>query len=165
MAMGESLPFYQVAGIWSLTYFITLLPVSVNGLGLAEVTITNLYSILGGISPATSIALALILRIVWMIGSLPGAFFHRRCFSWKRERNQIRRWWWIIKRLNPLFVNGCFCWEEQYFGIFTKVFITETLLFTVIGVCWSCLSLAGVFWLSFLLIRKKSCHLKLEYFS
>lgn len=73
--MGESLPFYQVAGIWSLTYFITLLPVSVNGLGLAEVTITNLYSILGGISPATSIALALILRIVWMIGSLPGAFF------------------------------------------------------------------------------------------
>lgn len=73
--MGESLPFYQVAGIWSLTYFITLLPVSVNGLGLAEVTITNLYTTLGGISTATSIALAVILRLVWMIGSLPGAFF------------------------------------------------------------------------------------------
>lgn len=73
--MGESLTFHHVAGIWSLTYFITLLPVSVNGLGLAEVTITSLYTQLGGISPATSIALAVILRVVWMIGSLPGAFF------------------------------------------------------------------------------------------
>lgn len=73
--MGESLAFHHVAGIWSITYFITLLPVSVNGLGLAEVTITSLYTELGGISPATSIALAVILRVVWMIGSLPGALF------------------------------------------------------------------------------------------
>ncbi len=73
--MGESLSFWQIAGIWSLTYFITLLPISINGLGLQEVTITNLYTLLGGLSPATSIALALILRLVWLIGSLPGAFF------------------------------------------------------------------------------------------
>jgi len=72
--MGETLSFWQIAGIWSLTYFITLLPISINGLGLQEVTITNLYSLLGGLSPATSIALALILRVVWLIGSLPGAF-------------------------------------------------------------------------------------------
>jgi len=44
-------------------------------LGLQEVTITNLYTFLGGLSPATSIALALILRLVWLVGSLPGAFF------------------------------------------------------------------------------------------
>lgn len=86
--MGESLPFYQVAGIWSLTYFITLLPVSVNGLGLAEVTITNLYTTLGGISTATSIALAVILRLVWMIGSLPGAFFVGDVLAGK-EKNSI----------------------------------------------------------------------------
>jgi len=73
--MGETLSFWQIAGIWSLTYFITLLPISINGLGLQEVTITNLYTLLGGLSPATSIALALILRLVWLIGSLPGAFF------------------------------------------------------------------------------------------
>ncbi len=73
--MGETLSFWQIAGIWSLTYFITLLPISINGLGLQEVTITNLYTFLGGLSPATSIALALILRLVWLIGSLPGAFF------------------------------------------------------------------------------------------
>ena len=73
--MGETLGFWQIAGIWSLTYFITLLPISINGLGLQEVTITNLYTLFGGLSPATSIALALILRLVWLIGSLPGAFF------------------------------------------------------------------------------------------
>ena len=73
--MGETLGFWQIAGIWSLTYFISLLPVSINGLGLQEVTITNLYTILGGLSTTTSIALALILRLVWLIGSLPGALF------------------------------------------------------------------------------------------
>ncbi len=73
--MGETLSFWQIAGIWSLTYFISLLPISINGLGLQEVTITNLYTLLGGLSPATSIALALLLRLVWLIGSLPGAFF------------------------------------------------------------------------------------------
>lgn len=73
--MGETLSFWQIAGIWSLTYFITLLPISINGLGLQEVTITNLFTLFGGLSPATSIGLAVILRLVWLIGSLPGAFF------------------------------------------------------------------------------------------
>jgi len=73
--MGETLSFWQIAGIWSLTYFITLLPISINGLGLQEVTITNLYTLLGGLSPATSISLAIILRLVWLVASLPGAFF------------------------------------------------------------------------------------------
>ena len=71
--MGESMPFGQIAGLWSLTYFITLLPISINGLGLQEVTITNLFSVVGGLQPSTSISLAILLRVVWMIGSLPGA--------------------------------------------------------------------------------------------
>ncbi len=73
--MGETLGFWQIAGIWSLTYFITLLPISINGLGLQEVTITNLYTLLGGLSTATSISLAIILRLVWLVASLPGALF------------------------------------------------------------------------------------------
>ena len=72
--MGESMPFGQIAGLWSLTYFITLLPISINGLGLQEVTITNLFSAVGGLQPSTSISLAILLRVAWMIGSLPGAF-------------------------------------------------------------------------------------------
>ena len=72
--MGESMPFGQIAGLWSLTYFITLIPISINGLGLQEVTITNLFSAVGGLQPSTSISLAILLRVAWMIGSLPGAF-------------------------------------------------------------------------------------------
>ena len=73
--MGESISFGKIAGLWSLTYFISLIPISINGLGLQEVTITNLFSVLGGLQLSTSITLAVILRVVWMIGSLPGAFF------------------------------------------------------------------------------------------
>lgn len=73
--MGEDLPILTIAGIWSLTYFITLLPISINGLGLQEVTVTNLFTAIGGISMQTSIALAIFLRILWLLVSLPGAFF------------------------------------------------------------------------------------------
>ena len=72
--MGESISLGMISGLWSLTYFISLIPISINGLGLQEVTITNLFSSLGGLQPSTSITLAVILRVVWMIGSLPGAF-------------------------------------------------------------------------------------------
>lgn len=87
--MGESLAFHHVAGIWSITYFITLLPISVNGLGLAEVTITSLYTELGGISPATSIGLAVILRVVWMVGSLPGALFIGDALAGKEKTDSL----------------------------------------------------------------------------
>jgi uncharacterized membrane protein YbhN (UPF0104 family) len=36
--MGESLPIWSIAGLWSATYFVTLLPVSVNGLGMQELS-------------------------------------------------------------------------------------------------------------------------------
>lgn len=73
--MGETIPLNLIAGIWSLTYFIGLLPVSINGLGLQEVTITNLFAVLGGLQTSTTLSLAVILRVLWMIGSLPGVFF------------------------------------------------------------------------------------------
>jgi len=84
-AMGEDLPILTIAGIWSLTYFITLLPISINGLGLQEVTVTNLFSVMGGISVSTSIALAIFLRILWMLVSLPGAFFVGDLLAGKKE--------------------------------------------------------------------------------
>lgn len=87
-AMGEDLPILTIAGIWSLTYFITLLPISINGLGLQEVTVTNLFSVMGGISVSTSIALAIFLRILWMLVSLPGAFFVGDLLAGKKDAIQ-----------------------------------------------------------------------------
>lgn len=83
--MGESMPLHLIAGIWSLTYFISLLPVSINGLGLQEVTITNLFAVLGGLQATTTLSLAVILRAIWMIGSLPGAFFLSSIIAGKRN--------------------------------------------------------------------------------
>ncbi len=75
VGMHEWMPFWKIAGLWSLTYFITLIPVSINGLGLQEVSFINLFTIFGGISGPTGLSIALILRVLMMIGSIPGAFF------------------------------------------------------------------------------------------
>ncbi len=73
--MGESIPFYLIMGLWSAVYFVTLLPISINGLGVQEVTIIFFYSTFGGISPSSAITLALLMRLLPMIASLPGALF------------------------------------------------------------------------------------------
>ncbi len=74
---GQRQPIHwlTIAGIWSLVYFITLLPVSINGLGLQEVSSTLLYAHLGGISMEASLTLAVMLRALQMVASLPGALF------------------------------------------------------------------------------------------
>jgi uncharacterized membrane protein YbhN (UPF0104 family) len=73
--MGESIPFWTIMGLWSATYFVTLLPVSINGMGVQELAITFFYAAVGGIAPASAITLALIMRLLAMVCSLPGAVF------------------------------------------------------------------------------------------
>lgn len=73
--MHDPLPYLTVAGLWSLVYAVILLPVSINGLGLQEVTITFAFNHLGGVSAANSLALALLIRTFFLIASLPGAIF------------------------------------------------------------------------------------------
>ncbi len=85
--MGESIGFFTVAGLWSLVYFITLVPISINGLGLQELSITTILPMFGGVSYATSLSVALILRGLWIIGSLPGAFFVSGIISGKPSKD------------------------------------------------------------------------------
>jgi len=73
--MGERVPWMQVAGIWSLVYFITLLPISINGYGLQEISTTVLYARLGSISIGASLTIALLIRTLQLAASLPGAAF------------------------------------------------------------------------------------------
>jgi glycosyltransferase 2 family protein len=73
--MGETVSWLRIAGIWSLVYFLTLLPISINGYGLQETFISLLYAHLGGFSPEASVTLALLIRIIQMAVSLPGALF------------------------------------------------------------------------------------------
>jgi glycosyltransferase 2 family protein len=73
--LHEPLSFWTVAGLWSMVYFVTLMPFSVNGYGVQEVAFTFFFTRIGGTSMDTALALALILRTLTMIASLPGAFF------------------------------------------------------------------------------------------
>jgi uncharacterized membrane protein YbhN (UPF0104 family) len=73
--MGEELPFFQVAGLWSLVYVITLLPFTINALGLQEISISYAFTQLGGVGAANSLVLALLVRTLFLITSLPGALF------------------------------------------------------------------------------------------
>ncbi|MCJ7677324.1 MAG: flippase-like domain-containing protein [Anaerolineales bacterium] len=73
--LGEPIPLTDVAGLWSLVYFITLIPISIGGLGLQEVSASLIYSQVGGASLSAALAAALLLRTVEVLASLPGALF------------------------------------------------------------------------------------------
>jgi glycosyltransferase 2 family protein len=73
--LGEHVAFWLIAGLYSLSYLVTLIPISINGFGLQELSLTYLFLHVGGLSAATSLSLALLIRIIWMLASLPGAAF------------------------------------------------------------------------------------------
>ncbi|HEX9091191.1 MAG TPA: lysylphosphatidylglycerol synthase domain-containing protein, partial [Anaerolineales bacterium] len=73
--MGELVPFWLVMGLWSATYFVTLLPISINGMGVQELAMTFFYVTIGGISATHGFTLALLIRLLPMVASLPGALF------------------------------------------------------------------------------------------
>lgn len=73
--LGSHVSFWMVAGLWSLTYFITLVPISINGYGLQELSFTFFMSNVAGLTPAVSLSVAVLIRVFFMLSSLPGAFF------------------------------------------------------------------------------------------
>jgi uncharacterized membrane protein YbhN (UPF0104 family) len=73
--MGQSLPLWVIAGLWSITYFVTLLPISINGLGVQELILAFLFTRYGGISGPSGLTLALLMRVLPVFASLPGALF------------------------------------------------------------------------------------------
>ncbi len=73
--LGFHPPFMLVAGLWSLAYFITLIPISINGYGLQELSLTFLFSNVAGLSTAASLTVALLFRALYTAVSLIGAFY------------------------------------------------------------------------------------------
>lgn len=71
--LGESLALWKVIGLYSLAYFITLAPISINGYGVQELTVTFLLSQFGGVSVPVSATVAVLHRLLMMLVSLPGA--------------------------------------------------------------------------------------------
>jgi len=72
--MKIEVTFFQVIGVAVVTYFLSLLPVSINGFGLREVTMTTLY-VRFGASLEQASALVIVTRFILMSETLPGAFW------------------------------------------------------------------------------------------
>jgi len=73
--LGSHVSFWMIAGLWSLTYFITQIPISINGYGLQELSFTFLFSHVAGVTPAISLTVSVLIRAYLVIASLPGALF------------------------------------------------------------------------------------------
>jgi hypothetical protein len=72
--LGIAVSLYQVMGVAAITYILTLLPISVNGLGTREITVTSLYVFLGA-TVEQAAALALVSRVASTLQTLPGALW------------------------------------------------------------------------------------------
>ena len=73
--LGTHVSFWVIAGLWSITYFITLIPISINGYGVQELVFTFLLSNVAGLTPAVGATVALLIRAYFLLSSLPGAMF------------------------------------------------------------------------------------------
>jgi glycosyltransferase 2 family protein len=73
--MGEHISFWLLAGLYSVVYFVTLMPITINGYGLQELSMTFIFSHWGGASMASSLTGAVLFRTLLMLASLPGALF------------------------------------------------------------------------------------------
>ncbi len=71
--MGERIGLLTVAGLWAFVYVASGLPISVNGIGLQEVSMSYAYATLGGVSMCSALALAVLVRLLTALWSLPGA--------------------------------------------------------------------------------------------
>lgn len=74
-ALGYHVELWLIAGLWSLAYFVTLVPISINGYGVQELSLTYLFSTVAGLSTAASLTLAVVIRALYIAVSLVGAFY------------------------------------------------------------------------------------------
>jgi hypothetical protein len=73
--LSSHISFWLIAGLYSLAYMVTLIPISINGYGVQELSLTFLFLHVGGLSAASSLTLAVLIRVIFMFASLPGAVF------------------------------------------------------------------------------------------
>jgi uncharacterized membrane protein YbhN (UPF0104 family) len=73
--LGAHVSFWLIGGLWSVTYFVTLVPISINGYGVQELSLTYLLSSAAGLGATLSLAVAIMIRVLYMLASLPGAAF------------------------------------------------------------------------------------------
>jgi len=74
-ALGDHVDLKLIAGLWSVSYFVTLVPISINGYGVQELSLTFLFSTIAGLSAPTSLTVAILMRTLYVAVSLVGAVY------------------------------------------------------------------------------------------
>ena len=74
-ALQVDISLFKLGAIYSLSYVISLFPISIGSLGIQEMAISYFFSTLGNVPAESAYALALLLRISFMLCSVPGVFF------------------------------------------------------------------------------------------
>lgn len=74
LGINQVVSYWLIAGIYTLAYFVTLAPISINGFGVQELSLTFLFSKVGGLTESESLSIAILIRALFIITSLPGAF-------------------------------------------------------------------------------------------
>jgi len=87
LGIDHHVSYWLVAGLYTLTYFVSLFPISINGLGVQELSMTFLLIQLGGLTSSESATVALLTRALFIITSLPGAFFLPSILAAMNEKN------------------------------------------------------------------------------
>ena len=70
-------------------HFVTLLPISINGYGVQEFSLTYLFHSVGGLSTAASLTIAVLIRALYVSVSLAGAFFLPGVLAAMNERPNL----------------------------------------------------------------------------
>lgn len=86
--MQDPMPLHLIAGLWSFVYLITLFPISINGYGVQEVAMTLIFTNVGGITMNSGLTIAILIRTLQMLASLPGAAFVPSILVGIRERER-----------------------------------------------------------------------------
>lgn len=89
LALGISVSFWQAAGVAVISYFAALLPISVNGFGLLEGSVTALL-VAQGASLEQGVAAAVLIRFVTLAVSLLGGarlLWHRELLTEARRES------------------------------------------------------------------------------
>lgn len=73
--MGDDYSFWLIGDMYSIAYFVTLAPISINGYGVQEISLTFVFSSLAGAPVSHSLTVALLYRTMTMLASLPGALY------------------------------------------------------------------------------------------
>ncbi|PKN92598.1 MAG: hypothetical protein CVU44_13120 [Chloroflexi bacterium HGW-Chloroflexi-6] len=72
--LGMEISFVQVMAVQTVAYFVSVLPISVNGYGVREMTLTSLFTALGATLEQAS-AMAVLTRFMAVLVTVPGALW------------------------------------------------------------------------------------------